>query len=83
MQLLFDMSRDVLYVQREDGYQPGQLGNRTVQTTRPYWISEKHEIIFEIGKPIEQRFVCSHFFTGRILTGDQSDLLASPKPGEQ
>ena len=54
MQLLFDMSRDVLYVQREDGYQPGQLGNRTVQTTRPYWISEKHEIIFEIGEPIEQ-----------------------------
>ena len=54
MQLLFDMSRDVLYVQREDGYQPGQFGNRTVQTTRPYWINEKHEVIFEIGEPIER-----------------------------
>ena len=54
MQLLFDMSRGVLYVQREDGYQPGQLGNRTVQTTRPYWINEKHEVIFEIGEPIER-----------------------------
>ncbi len=54
MQLLFDMNRGVLYVEREDGYQPGQLGNRTVQTTRPYWINEKHEVIFETGEPIEQ-----------------------------
>ena len=54
MQLLFDMNRGVLYVEREDGYQPGQFGNRTVQTTRPYWINEKHEVIFETGEPIEQ-----------------------------
>ena len=54
MQLLFDMNRGVLYVQREDGYQPGQFGNRTVQTTRPYWINEKHEVIFEIGEPISR-----------------------------
>ena len=54
MQLLFDMNRGVLYVQREDGYQPGQFGNRTVQTTRPYWINEKHEVIFETGEPIER-----------------------------
>ena len=54
MQLLFDMNQDVLYVQREDGYQPGQVGNRVVQTTRPYWIDEKYEVIFETGEPIER-----------------------------
>ena len=54
MQLLFDMNRGVLYVEREDGYQPGQFGNQTIQTTRPYWISEKHEVIFETGEPIER-----------------------------
>jgi len=51
---LFSLPPSLLSVQREDGYQPGQFGNRTVQTTRPYWISEKHEIIFEIGEPIER-----------------------------
>jgi len=54
MQLMFDVNRGVLYVQREDGYQPEQLGNRKVKTTRPYWINEKHEVIFEIGEPIER-----------------------------